>query len=167
MPIRSARAETSEERHLMLSGCGNRLTYFVMTAYANCSRSSPVLKEQSQASQRNPPSKQISLSTTSCQNRSPISLAYVMMPSNHDSAQILYWKCLHLQAFISSQKALIHTAISAILASCHTNCKSINERNHLLMSFFSFTLCLARYIVPLHVVTTTIISEQAILGTKI
>lgn len=133
---------------LCCPAAANRLTYFVMTAYANCSSSSPVLKEQSQASQRNPPSKQISLFTTSCQNRSPISLAYVMMPSNHDSAQILYWKCLHLQAFISSQKALIHTAISAILASCHTNCKSINERNHLLMSFFSFTLCLAHYIVP-------------------
>lgn len=143
MPIGSARAEAPEEWQLLLSGCGNRQTYFVMTAYASCSHSSPVLKEQNQASQRNPPSKQISLSSPSCQNRSPISLTYVMMPSSHDSAWILYWKCIYLQALIASQKAPMHTPIHAILASCHSNWKFVNKRNHLLMLCFSFTLCLA------------------------
>lgn len=124
----------------MQSSCSERQTHFVMTAYADWSSYSPVLEEQSQASQRNPPNKQIYLSSPSCQNRSPISLAWVMMPSSCDSVQNLYWKYIHLHAFISSQKALIHTAISAILALCHTNWKFINEINCLLMTSFSCTV---------------------------
>lgn len=59
----------------------------------------------------------------------------------------LHWKCIHLQAFISSQKALIQTVFNAILPSCHTNSKFINKRIHLVMSFFPLTLHLALYIV--------------------